>query len=852
VTGAATRLASAWGAPPSTVTTLDQVLAWHCEQHPQAVQITICGEQTDESITYQRLWNEARTIAGGLQQRGVRARDSVALMLPTSADYFTAFFGVLLAGAIPVPLYPPARPSQIEEHIKRHAGILQNCRAVALITIEALRGVAVALRSQAPALATILTNDALRALAAVPTAVNVQAESTALLQYTSGSTGQPKGVILSHANLLANIAALGAALKVNGTDTFVSWLPLYHDMGLIGAWLGTFYFGLPLVVMPPLSFLRRPVRWLQAIDRYGGTLSAAPNFAYELCLKRIADEELTGLNLRSWRIAANGAEFVMPDTLERFQRRFAPYGLQSSALTPVYGLAECAVGLTVPPLERGPLIDAVDRNSLMSSGIAQPAATHASNPLRFASCGVPLPAHEIRIVDAADRPLGERCEGRLEFRGPSATQGYLDNPTASAELLHEGWLDSGDRAYRADGELYITGRIKDIIIRAGRHIHPEELEAAAGAIDGVRKGCVAVFGSSLHGAGTERVIVFAETMVEQREQREQIQRQVAQRILELLGEPADEVLLVAPHTILKTSSGKIRRGACRALYEARDYRTLPRRIRPLPLLQLLTANLATRLRDMQHRSAELWFAARFLALLAVLGGGTYLLVLLPSQSPARRWASMRYAARALLRWSGLPFSVAGSEHLGPRQIIVANHTSYLDVIYLVAALPIPCRFVAKRELEHAPLLGRFLRRLDTQFVERFEVSASVEAARQLAAVVQHGPPCIFFPEGTFTAHPGLRAFHLGAFAAALDSGLPVTAIALRGARAVLPDHEWLPRRSRVHVQINAPVTPSQREDTFAAAVQLRNAARRSILEHCGEADLTNDQDRLGRNGAETA
>jgi acyl-CoA synthetase (AMP-forming)/AMP-acid ligase II len=193
VTGAATRLASAWGAPPSTVTTLDQVLAWHCEQHPQAVQITICGEQTDESITYQRLWNEARTIAGGLQQRGVRARDSVALMLPTSADYFTAFFGVLLAGAIPVPLYPPARPSQIEEHIKRHAGILQNCRAVALITIEALRGVAVALRSQAPALATILTNDALRALAAVPTAVNVQAESTALLQYTSGSTGQPKG-----------------------------------------------------------------------------------------------------------------------------------------------------------------------------------------------------------------------------------------------------------------------------------------------------------------------------------------------------------------------------------------------------------------------------------------------------------------------------------------------------------------------------------------------------------------------------------------------------------------------------------------------------------------------------------
>jgi 1-acyl-sn-glycerol-3-phosphate acyltransferase len=833
---AAAVISNAWGAPPSSVSTLDQVLAWHCERHPLAVPITVCGDQSEEALTYQRLWNEACAVAGGLQQLGVQPRDAVALMLPTSVDYFTAFFGILLAGAIPVPLYPPARASQLEDHIKRHAGILRNCRSVALITVSELQRVATLLGAQSPALRKVLTNAELRALAAMPARAAARAESTALLQYTSGSTGQPKGVVLSHANLLANITALGAALKVSATDVFVSWLPLYHDMGLIGAWLGTLYFGLPLVVMSPLSFLRRPVRWLQTIDRYGGTLSAAPNFAYELCLKRITDAELVGLDLRSWRMAANGAEFVMPDTLERFQQRFAPYGLRPTTLTPVYGLAECAVGLAIPPMERGPLIDIIDRDAFTAAGLAQPATAAAKRPLRFASSGVPLAQHEVRIVDDAGRPLGERQEGRLEFRGPSATQGYFDNAAATAALRHDGWCDSGDRAYRAAGELYITGRIKDIIIRAGRHIHPEELEAAASAIEGIRKGCVAVFGSSLRGAGTERVIVMAETAIEPRAQREQIEQQIAQRIVELLGEPADEIVLVAPHTILKTSSGKIRRGACRELYESQDYRSFPRRNRPGPLLRLLMATLATSLRDLRQRIAQLLFAARFILLLGILASCISLLLLMPWRAP-RRWWLVHHAARALLRWSGLPFSIAGSEHLGTRQILVVNHSSYLDALYLTAALAIPCRFVAKRELAQVPLIGNLLRRLDTQFVERFDARASVEAAQHLTTVVQNGPPCIFFPEGTFTAEPGLRTFHLGAFVASVNVGLPVIAITLRGTRTILPDGEWLPRRGRVQMRISVPLMPAQRSDRFAAAVQLRDAARGLISEQCAEPDL---------------
>ena len=550
-------------APPSHVQTLSDVLAWHVDHHADVVQLTVCRDGADERITYAQLWQHARLIAGGLQQHGVRMGDTIALMLPTSTDYFYAFFGVLLAGGIPVPLYPPARLSQIEEHVRRHAGILENAGAAVLITVPEMVRLAGMLRMHSPTLRKITTVDQLTAAQATPVPVSPAPDAIALLQYTSGSTGQPKGVTLSHANLLANILALGAAGKVERTDVFVSWLPLYHDMGLIGAWLCMLYFGLPLVVMSPLSFLTRPARWLQAIHRYGGTLSAAPNFAYELCLKRIADEDLVGVNLASWRLALNGAEAVMPETITRFQERFARWGFRPTALTPVYGLAESSLGLTFPPLGRGPLIDVIEREPFMRTGTCVPASPDVANPLRFVSCGVPLREHRVRVVDEDGRELGERREGRLEFQGPSATRGYFRNPQADERLLRGDWLDSGDRAYIAAGEVYLTGRIKDIIIRAGRHIYPDELETAIGALSDVRKGCVAVFGSADPATGTERVVVLAETYVEDAARREAIRKQIIQCVMTLIGEPPDEVVLAAPHTVLKTSSGKIRRAASR-------------------------------------------------------------------------------------------------------------------------------------------------------------------------------------------------------------------------------------------------------------------------------------------------
>ncbi len=372
---------------PRTATTLNEVLAWHAERHPQATHAMVLGDEQARPVTYAQLAERARGVAGALQHAGVQPGASVALMLPTAVEYLYAFFGVLLAGAVPVPIYPPTRASQIEEHVHRHADVLSNAAAYALITVPEARIVAHLLRAKAPGLRHILSAAELAAqrepfqpLRSPPTA-----ESIAMLQYTSGSTGSPKGVVLTHANLLANIRTIGSQISAKESDVFVSWLPLYHDMGLIGAWLGSLYFGCLLVIMPPTAFLTRPARWLQAIHQYRGTLTASPNFGYELCARRLTDLDLTGLDLSSLRIAFNGAEPVYPDTLQRFSHRFAPYGFRAEAMTPVYGLAEVAVGLTFPPMGRGPIVDCVDRTIMMRErrAVSRPSRRAQRPSIRF-------------------------------------------------------------------------------------------------------------------------------------------------------------------------------------------------------------------------------------------------------------------------------------------------------------------------------------------------------------------------------------------------------------------------------------------------------------------------------------
>ena len=828
-------------AAPVELATLSALLQWHAAHQPGRTHL-IYLDESDRAfpMTYGRLWMEARAVAAALQQREIAPGDAVALMLPTCPAFFPCFYGILLAGAVPVPIYPPARPSQLEDHLRRHAAILANAGARLLIASGAVALPAGLLKRQVDCLDGVVLADELLREEREPQPVPAHADDLALLQYTSGSTGNPKGVMLTHGQLLANIRAMGEAGEVSSADVFVSWLPLYHDMGLICAWLSCLVYAVPFVVMSPLAFLARPERWLRAIHTYRGTLSGAPNFAYELCLKRIDDAALKGLDLSCWRLAFNGAEPVSPETVTHFAARFAPCGLRAEAIAPVYGLAECAVGLAATP-GAGARIDRIKRETFASGGRAIPADASEADAMRFVACGKPLPGYEIRIVDATGAELPERQEGRLQFRGPSATAGYYRNPVATAQLIHDGWHDSGDYAYLASGEVYLTGRAKDVVIKGGRNIYPQEVEEVVGELPGIRKGCVAVFGSADPASGTERLVVAAETKVTDAGVLATLRETVQDRVVALLGMPADDVVLSAERIVLKTSSGKVRRAASRELYEqgmggATD--TAPRAV----WLQVLRLVLIGALPQL-HRSARalggwlrgVWSAGLFCA----FTGPVWLMIaVLPAQTFAWRFGGA--AARLWLRLSGIRLAVHGLEHL-PRNpcVLVANHASYLDGIVLVAVLPwrngSGWRFVAKRELRDNFFARVFLKRLGCDFVERFDFQRSVADAERLHDTVVAGHSPIFFPEGTFTRVPGLAAFRMGAFLVAARNGVSVLPVALAGTRDVLRDGHWLPRRGTVTLTLGAIIAPDG--DDWRAALQLRNAARVAILRDCGESDL---------------
>jgi 1-acyl-sn-glycerol-3-phosphate acyltransferase len=824
---------------PESATTLLEALDWHVRAQGDRLHITILdGEEEEARLTYADLARDMEAVAAGLQREGLEPGQAAAIMLPTGRDFFAAYYGVLRAGGVPVPIYPPFRLAQLADHVRRQAGILQSAVARVLVTVREAKPVGSLLRGQVPSLARIVTVDDLRAHAARPAPVAVKAEDIAFIQYTSGSTGNPKGVVLTHANLLANMRAMVRACGATSADIFVSWLPLYHDMGLIGAWLCPLYAGLPLVAMSPLHFLSRPARWLWAIHRYRGTISAGPNFAYELAASRIDERELEGLDLASWRWAFNGAEPVSADTMARFAARFARRGFDPASLAPVYGLAECALDLAFPPGRRGVLVDRIDRERLAAERVAVPAPEGAAHAVGIVACGRPLAGYEMRIADEAGRELPERHVGRLEFKGPSATSGYFNNPEATAKLFDAGWLDTGDLGYIAAGELYLTGRSKDMMIRGGQNVYPYELEEAVGAVPGIRKGCVAVFGVGDPASGTERIVVLAETREADAARRAALTAQINALAADLIGGPADDVVLAPPHSVLKTSSGKIRRAASREVYE----RGLIGARRPA-LWRELTA-LA--LRAARGRVVQWWRGAVAVVYSAWVWGATaalatlaYALALVLPMAVARHvW---RASARAAVRCAGLPVVVEGAAHLpgaGP-VVVVANHASYVDGLLLFALLPSRFVFAAKEGFERNAFTRIAFRKAGAVFVERFDAGRSVEDTRRLAGLAKGGAALGIFPEGTFSRTPGLRPFRMGAFVVAAEAGVPVVPVAFRGSRSVLRDGEWIFRRREVHAVFGAAIAPSGAD--WAAAVKLRDAARAHILEHCGEPDLADDR-----------
>jgi len=620
-------------------------------------------------------------------------------------------------------------------------------------------------------------------------------------------------------------------------------------MGLIGAWLWPLYNGIPVAVMSPLSFLTRPERWLWAFHHHRGTITAAPNFAFELCVRKIADKDIEGLDFGSCRAMLNGAEPVSPETMDRFAARFAPYGLRREALLPVYGLAEASLAVTVPPPGRGPQTDRIYREVFQGEGRAVPVSESkaaTAGTLSFVSAGKPVPRHEVRIVDADGNNLPERVEGHLWFRGPSATQGYYRNPEATKEILRgDGWVDSGDRAYLAAGELYITGRVKDIIIKGGRNLYPHEVEEVTSAVAGVRKGCVVAFGARDHRTGTERLVVVAETRERSLDDaaRNSLAREIIAHVDESLGLPPDAVELLPPGSIPKTSSGKLRRNETRRLYLEGQ---LGRGRAPLwvQVAKLGAASGVHTAKAGARKFSEILFGIwAMIAFAFFLLPTWFLAYVAPSRASASRITQI--GTRLFFRLLACRIRLRGLEHLRPEQnyVFVSNHTSFLDVVLFLAIMKRTYRFVSKIEVASWPFIGTFIRRREDFAFRREDPEQRLKQAAALEEVLRQGESLVIFPEGTFVAHEGLRAFQLGAFKAAVNTGTPVCPIGLRGVRHILRDETILPRPSSIIVTFCPPLVPHGEPDPDGSPransdwheiVRLRDDARSAIAAHCGE------------------
>ena len=506
-------------------------------------------------------WAEVReralAVAGGLLSLGVRRGDRIALIFPTGIEFFAAFFGAQLAGAVPAPLYPPVRLGKAGEYARRTARMLERCGA-RLVLADSRLG-----RSLGEAVAPSGLDLGCRALADLPRSpaepVGAEPSDLALIQFSSGTTVDPKPVALSHRALAAQVEILNGFWRDHDElrHSCVSWLPLYHDMGLIGCVFPALARDATLTLIAPEVFVARPAIWLRALSRYRATVSPAPNFAYNLCVTRIADAEMEGVDLSSWRTALNGAEPVAPSVLRAFCDRFARWGFRPEALTPVYGLSEAALAVTFSALERPFRSRRFDREDLSGEGVAR----ESGEGREIVSVGRPVPGFRLRIRDEADQDLGEGKVGRVWIQGPSLMEGYLGDPETTRRVLVNGWLDTGDLGFLYGGELYLTGRAKDAVILRGRNYAPEEIELAADGVPGVREGCIAAASWLPEDAPGEVLALFVEAARQAgAAELEALPDACRAAVLGATGLLVDRVVVLAPGALPITSSGKLRRG----------------------------------------------------------------------------------------------------------------------------------------------------------------------------------------------------------------------------------------------------------------------------------------------------
>ena len=582
----------------SRFTTLAEAIAHIGDTYPDLgyTFLDLKGEET--TFTFPEIAKETERRAHALYALGLTKGDRAGLIVVEPKDFVLNFLAMFRAGVIPVPLYPPLSLGNLDAYATRTSKVLESCEAKVLVASASLQNV---LWSQVDRVATLERLVRAEELTNGGPAVDlpeIKPEDIAFLQYTSGSTSDPKGVVVPHNCLVANCSAIithGLKMDPAQGDKGVSWLPLYHDMGLIGFVIAPILFGIPVVFIPTLSFIKRPSIWFETMHKHRGTASFAPNFAYALAAKKAKPEQLARWDLSCVRSLGCGAEPIHPDTMRHFTDLFAEQcDLPRNAILPAYGMAEATLAISLKPVESEMKTRVVHAESFQEDGqVNEPVEGEPYE--EHVSCGVPFPGHEVAIFAEDGTMLVDGQQGEIALRGPSVTPGYWLNEEATAKSFVDGWLRTGDLGYVLDGEVYVTGRVKDLIILNGRNVHPQAVEWAAAAVEGVRKGNVVAF--SRPGERSEELVVALETRESDRDRLKQLVRGAVQKELSLT---VSDVICLDPGTLPKTSSGKLQRAKTRLQYLDGTAGKLGNR----------TAGSTDRIALARHVAASVWSRAK--------------------------------------------------------------------------------------------------------------------------------------------------------------------------------------------------------------------------------------------------
>jgi len=552
--------------------TISSLLVERFLQSPeQELAILMHSKQPDQPVTTRQFFHHATGYAQAILRAGILPGEVVILILNREEDLLYAFFGAILAGAVPA-IMPYLTEKLAADHYRQSlAALLETTRPSAVITYPQFVGEVEIAATGKSSLRSILTTqeilpvdqidfDHLPGLRRTP-------DDIVLLQHSSGTTGLQKGVALSHTAVLNQIESYARAIRLNDKDVAVSWLPLYHDMGLIAGFILPILSRIALVLMSPFDWVRAPYRLLQAVSRYQGTLTWLPNFAFNFCAQKIRDRDLAGINLSTWRAVINCSEPIHASSHQQFIERFAPYGFLPQAIATSYAMAENVFAVTQGGIESPVVLDPVQRRKFMTQKVAAPASPD-DEAFIIVSSGRPIDGTRIKVIDTKGHHLPDRIIGEIAIQSNCMLSDYFNRSDLTQKAFLEGWFLTGDLGYIADEELFVTGRMKDLIIVGGKNIYPQDLERLAGEVPGVHAGRVVAFGVFSEEAGTEEVVLLAEADADQPLQRQSIADQIRSNV----NQGSDIVLryieVLDRGWLLKTSSGKIARGANREKYLA--------------------------------------------------------------------------------------------------------------------------------------------------------------------------------------------------------------------------------------------------------------------------------------------